>query len=188
MQTAYLNIDNYTLQTLVKGAKEGLLPAQEALYMHFCKAMYNVCTRMCSNEYDANDMLQEGFITAFGKIHQLKEAEQFGGWLKRIIINQCIAYSKRKIVFAQLPATELEIVHGTHETWWHTISMPQIHEAIKLLPDGCRQVFVLYAVENYTHKQIAAELQISEGTSKSQYSRAKQLLQQSILKKMVANG
>ncbi len=183
-----MNTDNHTLLALIKGAKEGFLPAQEMLYRQYAKAMYNICIRMCGNEDDAHDLLQEGFITAFGKINQLKEAATFGGWLKRIIVNQCIAFSRKKMLFVQLPPAELEIVKGSDETWWNNISIVQIHEAIKLLPEGCRQVFVLFAIENYTHKQIANELQLSEGTSKSQYSRAKQLLQQMILKKMVANG
>lgn len=143
---------------------------------------------MCGNEADAHDLLQEGFITAFGKIHQLKDAATFGGWLKRIIINQCIAHSKRKFTYNQVQSPDMVVVHDTDENWWSAITMAQIHEAIKQLPEGCRQVFVLYAIENYTHQQIADELQISNGTSKSQYSRARQLLQQIILKKMVANG
>jgi RNA polymerase sigma factor (sigma-70 family) len=183
-----LNKTEHTLPALVKSAKEGHLPAQEALYRQYCKSMYNVCIRFCGNEADAHDLLQEGFITAFGKIHQLKDAATFGGWLKRIIINQCIAHSKRKFMYSEVQPSEMGIADQTDESWWTSISMTQIHQAIKLLPDGCRQIFVLYAVEDYTHQLIADELNISTGTSKSQYSRARQLLQQIIRKKMVANG
>lgn len=183
-----LNTTEHTLPALVKMAAEGHLTAQEALYRLYGKAMYNVCIRMCGNEQDAHDLLQEGFITAFGKMHQLKDVVTFGGWLKRIVINQCIAHSKRKFVYRELSAPVFELAQETNDDWWATISMAEIHHAIKLLPDGCRQIFVLYAVEDYTHQQIADELQVSTGTSKSQYSRAKQLLQQIILKKMVANG
>lgn len=183
-----MNKTDYTLPALVKKAKEGHLPAQEALYRLYSKAMYNACIRFCGNEADAHDLLQEGFITAFGKIHQLKDPAGFGGWLKRIIINQCIAHSKKKFMYTEVQPSEMGIPDETDETWWTTISMVQIHEAIKLLPDGCRQIFVLYAIENYTHQLIAGELNISTGTSKSQYSRARQLLQQIIRKKMVANG
>ena len=183
-----MNNTEYILQALINSAKEGHLTAQEALYRQYCKAMYNICIRMCGNEADAHDVLQDGFITAFRKIHQLKEPNMFGGWLKRIIINQCIAHGKRKFVYTQLEAPVIELTHETDENWWSDITMLQIHEAIKQLPDGCRQIFVLYAIEDYTHQEIADELQISTGTSKSQYSRARQLLQQIILKKMVANG
>jgi RNA polymerase sigma factor (sigma-70 family) len=183
-----LSINDHTLPTLIRLAGEGDLPAQEALYRQYCKAMYNICIRMSGNEADAHDILQDGFIIALGKINQLKDPKMFGGWLKRIIINQCITHSKRKIVYSELSPPEMEIIHGSDESWWTNINMAQIHEAIKQLPEGCRQVFVLYAIEDYTHNEIADELQINIGTSKSQYSRAKQLLQQIILKKMVANG
>jgi RNA polymerase sigma factor (sigma-70 family) len=169
-------------------AAEGHLPAQETLYRQYCKAMYNVCIRMCGNESDAHDLLQEGFITAFGNIRQLRESSNFGGWLKRIMINKCIAHGKRRFRYDEFSASALELVQDSDEDWWTRISIAQIHDAIKLLPEGCRQIFVLYAVEDYTHQEIAEELQISAGTSKSQYSRAKQLLQQIILKKMVVNG
>ena len=143
---------------------------------------------MCGNETDAHDLLQEGFITAFGKIHQLKEAEMFGGWLKRIVINQCIAHSKRKNIFGRWLVVETDQPDESHEDRWKTISMVELHHAIKQLPEGCRQIFVLYAIEDYTHQQIADELGLSAGTSKSQYNRAKRLLKNILLKKMASNG
>lgn len=143
---------------------------------------------MCGNETDAHDLLQEGFITAFEKLHQLKEAEMFGGWLKRIIINQCIAHSKRKNIFGRWLVVETDPPDEKNEDQWETISMEELHHAIKQLPEGCRQIFVLYAIEDYTHQQIADELGLSAGTSKSQYNRAKRLLQSILLKKIASNG
>lgn len=150
--------------------------------------MYNLCIRMCGNETDAHDLLQEGFITAFEKIHQLKEPELFGGWLKRIMINQCIAHSKRRNIFGRLVVADADIVEEANENQWETISMEELHHAIKQLPEGCRQIFVLFAIEDYTHQQIADELGLSTGTSKSQYNRAKRLLQGILLKKLASNG
>ena len=143
---------------------------------------------MSGNEADAHDLLQDGFISAFEKMHQLKEPEMFGGWLKRIVINQCIGHSKKQNLRGALMVAELDSVEEPDEDWWATISMAELHEAIKKLPEGCRQIFVLFAVENYTHQQIATELQLSIGTSKSQYNRSKRLLKQMLLKKMAANG
>jgi RNA polymerase sigma factor (sigma-70 family) len=143
---------------------------------------------MCGNEADAHDLLQDGFITAFEKMHQLKQPEMFGGWLKKIMINQCISHSKRRNMYGGLIVAEAEAPDETEETWWETISMAELHQAIKKLPEGCRQIFVLYAIEDYTHQQIANELGLSIGTSKSQYNRAKQLLQKILLKKMATNG
>ena len=183
-----MNSKDHTLLTLVNSARKGELSAQEALYHRYCKAMYNLCIRMCGNEADAHDLLQDGFITAFEKMHQLKEPEMFGGWLKRIMINQCIAHSKRRNIYGGLVVVESEVSNETEENWWETISMGELHETIKKLPEGCRQIFVLYAIEDYTHQQIADELGLSTGTSKSQYNRAKQLLQKILLKKMASNG
>jgi len=183
-----LNNENHTLLTLVNGARKGELPAQESLYYQYCKAMYNLCIRMCGNEADAHDLLQEGFITAFQKLHQLKDAETFGGWLKRIIINHCIAHSKQKNIFGRLMVVENEATEEADENRWEGISMQDLHYAIKQLPEGCRQIFVLYAIEDYTHQQIAGELGLSTGTSKSQYNRAKRLLQGILLKKLASNG
>lgn len=143
---------------------------------------------MCGNETDAHDLLQDGFITAFQKLHQLKDAEMFGGWLKKIMINQCIAHSKKKSNFGRLMIVEAAPVDESNEDRWETISMEELHHSIKQLPEGCRQIFVLYAIEDYTHQQIAGELGLSIGTSKSQYNRAKQLLQSILLKKMASNG
>jgi RNA polymerase sigma factor (sigma-70 family) len=172
----------------VNSARKGELSAQEALYHQYCKAMYNLCIRMCGNEADAHDLLQDGFITAFEKMHQLKELEMFGGWLKRIMINKCIAHSKHRNMYGGLVVAEAESPDEIEEDWWETISMIELHQSIKKLPEGCRQIFVLYAIENYTHQQIADELGLSTGTSKSQYNRAKKLLQQILLKKMASNG
>jgi RNA polymerase sigma factor (sigma-70 family) len=143
---------------------------------------------MCGNEADAHDVLQDGFITAFEKIHQLKDAELFGGWLKRIVISKCITRSKQRNRYTALVIEDDGRANEIEESWWDTISMVELHEAIKKLPEGCRQVFVLYAVEDYSHQQVADELGINSGTSKSQYNRAKGLLQQILLKKMAANG
>lgn len=172
----------------MKSARKGELSAQEALYYQYCKAMYNLCIRMCGSEADAHDLLQEGFITAFQRLHQLKDAELFGGWLKRIMINQCIAHSKRKNIFGRLLVVENDPPDETSEDRWETITMEELHHAIKQLPEGCRQIFVLNAIEDYTHQQIANELGLSVGTSKSQYNRAKRLLQGLLLKKMASNG
>ncbi|MBC7650218.1 MAG: sigma-70 family RNA polymerase sigma factor [Deinococcales bacterium] len=150
--------------------------------------MFNICFRMTGNRSDAEDVLQDAFIGAFKNLHQLKEDVQFGGWLRRIVINECIRYSKKSFYW-----NEWEEVHHEHRTedgeeWWHQIDMAMVHHQIKTLPDGCRQVFNLYVVEDFSHRQIAENLGISEGTSKSQYFRAKQLLKERITKHIQING
>ncbi|MFP5040721.1 RNA polymerase sigma factor [Parasediminibacterium sp. JCM 36343] len=178
----------HSLTVIIMQAQKGDSAAMQALYQQYSKAMFSTCTRMMGTKEDAEDVLQEAFIMTFKNLHQLKEAAQFGGWLKRIVVNECIRHCKKKIA-----TSGWEEYGEQHEQpmddsihWWEQVGMEQIHTQIKTLPDGCRQIFTLYAVENYSHRDIAESLGVSESTSKSQYHRAKQLLRERIL--LVVSG
>jgi RNA polymerase sigma-70 factor (ECF subfamily) len=172
----------------VNKACKGDATAQAWLYKQYSKAMFNICTRMTGNLSDAEDLLQDCFVIAFNRLHQLKAAEQFGGWLKRIVVNECIRFSKKQIRWEEWDGNQLNSVANDEAEWWKTIDFSLIHDAIKSLPDGCRQVFNLYVFENFSHKQIAESMGISESTSKSQYQRARQLLQQRLTKTFQIHG
>ena len=131
---------------------------------------------MTGNRSDAEDILQDAFIIAFKNLHQLKEAVQFGGWLKRIVVNECIRFSRKHIYWVEWEDARNNQLVVEEAEWWKMVNFDIIHREIKGLPDGCRQVFNLFVVEDYSHKEIAEMVGISEGTSKSQYSRAKSLL------------
>lgn len=168
-------------QQVITKAKQGHRDAQEWLYNQFSKAMFNICLRMIGNRNDAEDVLQDVFCIAFKSLHQLKESNHFGGWLKRITVNECIRFSKKQFYWDGWEDERFEhLADEDEEHWWQGINLQAIHSAIKQLPDGCRQVFNLFALEDYTHKDIAQNLGISESTSKSQYYRAKQLLKQKL--------
>ena len=175
-------------ESLIAKAIKGNVGAMEQLYYQFNKAMYNVCVRMTGNRADAEDILQESFMIAFNKLHQLKDATLFGGWLKRIVINECIRYSKKNFYWDDWNEDWNDTMKAEDNEWWSTVEMKQIHEAIKRLPDGCRQVFNLFVLEDFSHKEIADTLGISEGTSKSQYFRAKNLLKEKLTKQLFNNG
>lgn len=162
--------------TLVQEAMKGNALAQGRLYELYSKAMFQICIRMTGNREQAEDILQDAFIQAFKKLSQLKEPLQFGGWLRRIVVNECIRHSKKLI---RLEPWEDHLEERADEegmAWWKTVSLDLLHQQIKALPDGCREIFNLYAIEDLSHKAIAEQLGISESTSKSQYHRAKQLL------------
>ena len=165
---------------IVERAVHGDADAQALLYQQYAKAMFNICIRMAGNRRDAEDILQEAFLKAFQQLQQLREAALFGGWLKKIVINECIGYSKRSFYWDDWNDAADNIVDEDTSPWWASVSLRLLHNTIKKLPEGCRQIFVLYAMEDHSHKEIAAELGISEGTSKSQYHRAKQLLKEKI--------
>ena len=178
-----------TIQTaVVRKACKGDAAAQAWLYQQYSKSMFNICTRMVSNRSDAEDILQESFIIAFKNIQQLKEAVQFGGWLKRIVVNECIRYSKKTVYWNEWEDDRNNQLVAEETEWWKTVDFTIIHREIKGLPDGCRQVFNLFVIEDLSHKDIARELGISESTSKSQYHRARQLLKERITKQLQIHG
>jgi RNA polymerase sigma-70 factor (ECF subfamily) len=144
--------------------------------------MYNICLRLLNNKEDAEDVLQESFITAFRKLNELNDASTFGGWLRRIVVNNCNQQGRKvRVLFEELDGSE-EMVDDDCD-WMNDVPVSDVHFAIRNLPEGCRKVFLLYTSENYTHKDIAELLDIAESTSKSQYLRAKKLLQQQLIKR-----
>ena len=173
---------------VVRKACLGDQASQGLLYQQYNKAMFNICTRMTGNHNDAEDLLQESFIIAFRNLRQLKEPAHFGGWLKRIVINECIRFCKKTVPITTWDDKWDNNLSNEEPEWWKTVDIKIVHEEIKKLPDGCRQVFNLYVLENYSHKDIAAHLGISESTSKSQYHRARQLLKERITKLIHKNG
>lgn len=177
-----MGIENETLSLIIKRAIDNDQAALRYLYTHYCNAMFNISIRMTGNREDAEDIVQESFIRAFKKLGQLKDAEMFGGWLRSIVINNCIQFSKKKLLFVPIPNDHV-VTDEEGEDWFKHLSFEKIHESIKSLPEGCRQIFLLYTSEDYSHKQIAQLFNISESTSKSQYLRAKKILKQQLITK-----
>ena len=149
----------------------------EQLFRQHVSAMYHHAVRITGNKKDAEDIVQDSFLQAFAKLDQLKEAAAFGGWLRSIVVRNAIRFCKKKIRWDDLNEYAET---AEEEEWWKGIPLDNVHEAIKKLPEGCRQVFALYVFEDHTHKEIAAELGISESTSKSQYQRARKLLKETL--------
>lgn len=162
-----------TEEELIQGCKENNRLHQEALYRKYSRKVYGICLRYANSEMEAEDTMQEIFIKLFTRIQQYKPSGSFEAWVKRVSINYSIeVYRKNKrLVF-------VETYEGTYEETYDTtvlqeLSAAEITKLINKLPEGYRMVFNLFAVEGYTHKDIAELMGISEGTSKSQFSRAK---------------
>ncbi len=172
----------------VRKASKGDIAAQAWLYDQYSKNMFNICIRMTGNRSDAEDVLQDAFILAFRNLTQLKEAAQFGGWLKRIVVNECIRFCKKSPYWKEWKDDHNTLLVVEETEWWKTVDFNIIHQEIKGLPEGCRQVFNLYVLEDYAHKDIATQLGISESTSKSQYHRARQLLKERITRQLQLHG
>lgn len=172
----------------VKKARMGDRNAGALIYQHFSKAMFNLCIRMTGNREDAEDVLQEAFVIALKKLDQLKNDNLFAGWLKKIVVSECCKLNKKRFSWTEFTSSEEEEKQEEDSTWLDAVCSRRMHEAIKALPEGCRQVFNLFAVEDYSHKQVAEYLNISESTSKSQYQRARQLLKEHLLKHLSLHG
>ncbi len=166
----------YQIHDVINACKKGERKAFKTLYDQYSDAMYAVCYRMTENKHDAEDVLQESFLSAFSKIHQYTQSSTFGAWLKRIVINTSLNFLKRKkINFIEFPEEKMRHNDDNVETYVEH-DLEKIKQAIKKLPNGYKQIIILYLIEGYDHTEIAEILHISTNTSKSQYSRAKKKL------------
>lgn len=143
---------------------------------------------MAGNYDDAHDLLQDSFITAFDRLDQLRELSLFGAWLRKIVVNECIRHAKKQFLWQAIDEDMMNDYEDDTVDWLKEIDCSRIHEEIKNLPTGCRQIFNLYVLEDFSHQEIADTLKISISTSKSQYQRARQLLRERLLKPLVSHG
>jgi len=157
---------------------------QRELYNHFSPKMLSVCYRFSSSKEDAEDMLQEGFIRVFTMLHSFAGKGAFEGWVRRIIVHTCINFLKKHKKFNESIGLELaEELSAKEESLASIMQGRQVIECIRSLPMGYRTVLNLYAIEGYSHKEIGELLDIAESTSRSQYTRAKVLLEKVLIKK-----
>ncbi|HRG22740.1 MAG TPA: RNA polymerase sigma factor [Chitinophagaceae bacterium] len=168
---------NISDNDLIRGCMESDRRMQEELYRRFSPRMYAVCLRYAGNAEEAEDILQEGFIKVFKKLDSFRNEGSFEGWIRRIFVNTAIEHFRRKKYL--LPVTEKEenTIEGKYTSVLDELGAKDIMALVQELSPGYRTVFNMYVVEGYTHKEIADQLGISEGTSKSQLSRAKVILQ-----------
>jgi len=184
LNKAYKNIH----QDIIEQCRGGDRKAQLQLYKLYYKAMYNTSIRIIKDEAEAEDIMQESFLTAFQKLNHYKGEVAFGAWLKRIVINNSIdAVQKNKLKTSiddkdyVLKEYELENVQYEEDEPEHSID--NIYKTIDLLPDGYRVILSLYLLEGYDHEEIAGILEISGSTSRSQYIRAKKKLKELLIQK-----
>jgi len=170
---------------IISACIKGNRLAQEQLYDKYASVLYGICLRYCKNRDEAQDVLQDGFIKIYSKMEKYRGDGSFEGWLKRIMIHTALDYLKTKKnenIFSNFDG----VIHDVFgETTTNTLdddafSEEQLLAFIQQLPEGYRIVFNLYAIEDYSHKEIAAMLNISESTSKTQLFKARNLLQRTI--------
>jgi RNA polymerase sigma-70 factor (ECF subfamily) len=150
---------------------------QYELYQRFAPKMYGVCLRYAANAEEAEDILQEGFIKVFRKLDSFRSEGSFEGWIRRIFVNTSIEHFRRKNYLQPITEREEATVEGKYLSVLDDLAERDIIGLVQQLSPGYRTVFNMYVIEGYTHREIADSLGISEGTSKSQLSRAKLILQ-----------
>ncbi len=172
---------NYPPAVLLSMAVDGDEKAFRAIYDMLSGKMYSLCLRYAGNRADADDLFQEGIIRVYKHLSGFKGLGSFEGWARRIFVNVCLDHlkNKQRLVFSELH--ENIDTTSTELTGITKLTQADLLKIIQQLPNGYRTIVNLYLVEEYNHREIAAMLGISEGTSKSQLSRAKMILQKSIL-------
>jgi RNA polymerase sigma factor (sigma-70 family) len=168
------NLNIYINAPLIEECRKGNKKAQFRLYNQYSKAMYNLAYRILNNREDAEDILQEAFVECFRNLDSFRFESTFGAWLKKILVNKCINQLKKKKI--NLTLCEILPVTVYEEEPEVTYDTRKIFKGIEMLPDGYRIILTLYLLEGYDHSEISQILAISESTSKSQYSRAKEKL------------
>lgn len=152
--------------------------SQRKLYQAYAGRMLVVCMRYVQNQAEAEDILQEAFIKIFQNLDKFRAESSLGSWIKRIVINTTINQIRAGIHFKDMSdVQDYENQIPDNHSSIEGIQFQELIEIIQKLPKGCQAVFNLFAIEGYKHHEIAQMLNITEGTSKSQYSRAKAILQ-----------
>lgn len=162
---------------LIEGCEKGERRAQKALYDQFSGKMFAVCLRYVNDRETARDLLQDGFVKVFHSIGTYTGSGSFEGWVRRIFVNVALEYLRRNDVLRE--AIDLDQVvesPRSESSALSELSAAELMRLIQRLPTGFRTVFNLFAIEGYSHREIAEMLKISESTSRSQYVRARQVL------------
>ena len=166
------------LEQLIKECQQNSIKAQEQLYRLFAPKLFAVCLKYSRNRADAEDNMQDGFLLIFNKIGQYRFQGSFEGWAKRVMVNNVLQKYRTEGIFEIV--TENLPEEADVEIEADDISMEYLMAIIQQLPDRYRMVFNLYAIDGYSHKEIAEMLGITEGTSKSNLARARIILKEKI--------
>jgi RNA polymerase sigma-70 factor (ECF subfamily) len=167
------------IERLLHECKKNNTQAQEQLYKLLAPKLFTVCLKYSRNHEEAQDNLQESFLIIFDKLKQFKNEGSFEGWAKRLVVNYVLQQYRNQGTFLELVSDNIFVVEEV-EIDDESVTMEFLLKIIQELPDRYRLVFNLYAVDGYSHKEIAKMLEINEGTSKSNLARAKMILKEKI--------
>lgn len=180
-------VHTMTDEEMAQGCQKKNPIAQRQLYDLYSKRMLGVCMRYCKDRAEAEDIMQNAFIKVFENIEQFRGSGSLEGWIRKIMVNTALnQYRKNKVSMQTLTLTNQEYLAPSVDYTNEHVDAKDLLKLIKTLPPGFQAVFNLYAIEGYSHKEIGGMLGIEEGTSKSQYSRARTYLQKCLKVEKVA--
>jgi RNA polymerase sigma-70 factor (ECF subfamily) len=168
-----------TLDELIQGCKRKDAKAQGELYKRYSGVLFSICLRYSPSQVEAEDNLQDAFITIFNKAEQFKNKGSFEGWIKRITVNTVLQKYRKQKVFAIKDETQIED-SANEEVIDTGLPLDYLLSIIQELPDRYRLVFTMYVMDGYSHKEIGKLIGISDGTSKSNLARARGILKTKI--------
>lgn len=171
---------NSSDEILIQYSINGDRSAQKAIFDKYSSRLMGVCMRYAVDQPAAEDILQEGFIKAFKNLSKFRNEGSFEGWLRRIMVNTAIEIYRKKNHLYPVLEIETQTERVTYDNVLSDLAAEDIMSMVMNLSPGYRTVFNLYAVEGYSHKEIAEQLNISEGTSKSQLARARYILMKKV--------
>jgi RNA polymerase sigma-70 factor (ECF subfamily) len=175
-----------TEEQLVKACISGNASAQKEFYDLFAKKMMGVCLRYTNDYEEAQDVLQDGFIKVYAKLSKFVNKGSLEGWVRRIMVNTALDhYRKNKKFQKDVEIDSVSFKLEKQEYIVEEINAQDLLKIIQSIPEGYRVVFNLFAIEGYSHKEIAEQLGVTESTSKSQYSRAKKMLRKILIERNI---
>jgi RNA polymerase sigma factor (sigma-70 family) len=170
----------YDIEHIIEGCRRKEPMAQRLLYEQFSSQMYGVCLRYCGSTEDAQDALHEGFLKIFEKIIQFESRGPFEGWIRKIMVNTALEKYRNKYKVINIQDNIKEADGLGQDDLIENLTVQELMKIIEELSPKYRMVFNLYAIEGYSHKEISEMLDINEGTSKSNLSRARAILQEKV--------
>jgi RNA polymerase sigma factor (sigma-70 family) len=178
----------YSDQELVSGILQGRSAHQAALYKQYSVPMFRVLLRYARDKAEAEDMLQDGFIRVYRDMAQFRGEGALGGWIRRIMVNTALSHLRKQRDFLRdVPDfNAFEAKFHTDEDFASALDAETLMKYLQRLPTGYRTVFNLYAVEGYSHEEIAEQLGVSIGTSKSQLFKAREFLKKILDKSFIS--
>ncbi len=165
---------------IIKGCIEGDRKSQSRLYDAFSSKMFGICLRYAKDYHQAEDILQDGFVKTFRHISKFRFEGSFEGWLRRIFVNTAIEQIRKNIHVSEIVEHQIDYRYQSDNEGIHNLATGEIMKMVQDLSPGYRTIFNLFAIEGFSHQEIADQLKISEGTSKSQFARARAILMKKV--------